>query len=551
MKRDKIIEKHSYSRPDIKRALSGRERILFKLNNNKDYPTSKLYDEWVKLKDKWNYYVTLCSVKNSQDFSSETLINELEYLSYGNIEINKFDLRITESFLKRGRIGHLSKHIGKTALNRLKSKVSSFEKDALEIAEFRSIQDWIDFKSSLKFKINDKSMNIHNLFDLLYSSKRHERKLAYNLITKSFASEKIDNIVNRLIHIRDEISKSSSFDNYEEFVESESFRDWDYKEAFYFKELVKEFIVPILCKIQERKSKKLNIIKLENYDDNIFFKGGNPNVKGSQNQIVKECINSLPSFMTEEIFDIANSMYDNKLIDAVKRKNKDHGAFCWSLDGTRDSFILINLMNNEDLPETFFHEFGHALQFYFSGDYKIHELRKTSRELLEIPSISLELFSQEVFHVFYGDRAEERKILHIINLLTLICKICILDDWQRIIYRNPNMSQEERNQFWEDAEREFTPWRTPNPERWKQDYTIFESPFYDLDYGIATICSFQLWMEYNSDKKSAIKKYLKLCSLGGKKDFQETLKHAKLENPFNRKTFKKITQRLNEFLEQY
>ena len=205
----------------------------------------------------------------------------------------------------------------------------------------------------------------------------------------------------------------------------------------------------------------------------------------------------------------------------------------------------------EDLPETFFHEFGHALQFYFSGDYNIHELRKTSRELLEIPSISLELFSQEVFHVFYGDRAEERKILHIINLLTLICKTCILDDWQRIIYRNPNMNQEERNQFWEDAEREFTPWRTPNPERWKQDYTIFESPFYDLDYGIATICSFQLWMEYNSDKKSAIKKYLKLCSLGGKKDFQETLKHAKLENPFNRKTFKKITQMLNEFLEQY
>ena len=358
MKRDNIIEKHSYIRPDIKRALSGRERILLKLNNNKDYPTSKLYDEWVKLKDKWNYYVTLCSVKNSQDFSNEMLINELEYLSYGNIEINKFDLRITESFFKRGRIGHLSKHIGKTALNRLKSKVASFEKDALEIAEFRSIQDWIDFKSSLKFKINHKSMNIHNLFNLLYSSKRHERKLAYNLITKSFASEKIDNIVNRLIHIRDEISKSSSFDNYEEFVESESFRDWDYIEAFYFKELVKEFIVPILCKIQERKSKKLNIIKLENYDDNIFFKGGNPNVKGSQNQIVKECINSLPSFMTEEIFDIANSMYDNKLIDAVKRKNKDHGAFCWSLDGTRDSFILINLMNNEDLPETFFHEFG-------------------------------------------------------------------------------------------------------------------------------------------------------------------------------------------------
>lgn len=551
MRTNYIIEKYSYKRPDLKRNLSGREKILNKLNNDKDYPTSKLYDDWVKLKDNWNFYVTLCSIKVSQDFSNEFLYNELEYLSYGNIEINKIDIKITEAILKRGRVGELSKYIGKTAIKRLKSKVSSFEKDALEMAEFRSIQDWLDYKNSLKFKVNGKSLDIHNIFDMLNSSKRKERKLAYNLIVKSFSSEKIDNIINRLIHIRDEISKSSSFENYEEFIESESFRDWDYKEAFYFKELVKEFIVPILTKIEERKGNRLSILNLENYDGNIFFKGGNPKIKGRQDQIVKDCINSLSEFMNEEVFNIAKSMLENNLIDASKRKYKDHGAFCWSLDGKKDSYILINMMNTEDLPETFFHEFGHALQFYYSGDYKIQELRRTSRELLEIPSITLELFSQEIFHKFYGKRTDEKKIIHIISLLTLICKICILDDWQRIIYRNPNMNQVERNKFWEDAEKEFTPWRTPNPERWKQDYTIFESPFYDLDYGIAAICSFQLWAEYKVSKKQAIKKYLKLCILGGKKDFQETLNYVNLENPFNRKTFKKIAQELNKFLEQY
>lgn len=551
MKAQYNIEKYSYKRPDLKKALSGRERILSKVNNDKSYSTAKLYDDWIKLKDNWNFYVTLCSVHASQDYSNEFYLSELEYIAYGNIEINKLDLKITESFLKRGRIGDLTKYIGKTATKRLRSKVFSFEKDALEIAEFRSIQDWIDYKNSLKFKVNSRLLDIHNIFDLLNSPKRKERKLAYDLITKSFSSDHIDNIVNRLIHIRDEISKSSSFDNYEEFIESESFRDWDYKEAFYFKELVKEFIVPILSKIQKKKSNKLNISKLENYDDNIFFKGGNPKVMGTQNKIVTRCINSLPEFMNYDIFNIANSMFENNLIDASKRRYKDYGAFCWLLDGTKDSYILINLMNNDDLPETFFHEFGHALQFFYSGDNKIHELRKTSRELLEIPSITLELFSQEIFYKFYGDKAEEKKIIHIISLLTLICKICILDDWQRIIYRNPNMSQEERNKFWEEAEREFTPWRTPNPERWKQDYTIFESPFYDLDYGIATICSFQLWMEYKVNKKGAIQKYLKLCKLGGKKDFQETLSYVKLENPFKRKTFKKIADELNNFLEKY
>lgn len=545
------IEKYTYKRPDVKRAISSRIKILYRLDNDKSYSTEDLYNEWVVLKDKWNFYLTLCSIHSSKDYSDEYWIYELDYLSQGSVEINKVDTQITESFLKRGRIGELSKYIGKIALNRFKSKVSSFEKDALEIAEYRSIQDWIDYRNSLKFRMNGKIMSIHDLFMMLYSTKRKERKDAYNLITKSFSTDRIDNILNRLIHIRDEISKSSSFDNYEEFIESESFRDWDYKEAFYFKELVKEFIVPILMDIQSRKSKRLNIHRLENYDDNIFFKNGNPKIKGNQREIIKKCIESLSEFTNEDISQIAVNMFNNNLIDATKRKYKTHGAYCWPIDGTEDSYILINSSNNNDLPETFFHEFGHAIHFYYSSDYHIYELRKSSREILEIPSISLELFSQDVFDKFYGKDSENKKILHIIGLLNLICKICILDDWQRVIYRNPNMNQEERNMFWENAEREFTPWLTPNPERWKEDYTIFESPFYDLDYGIATICSLQLWLEYKEDKKNALKKYLKLCSLGGKKDFQETLKCVKLENPFNRKTFKKISRELKNFLDSY
>ncbi len=551
MNTSNTLEKYTYERPDIKKAISGRMKILHKLNNDRSYPTKDLYDEWIILKDKWNFYLTLCSIHSSKDYLDEYWINELDYLSQSGIEINKIDVQITDSFLKRGRIGELSKYIGSIALKRFKSKTSSFEKDALEIAEYRSIQDWIDYRNSLKFRMHGKIMNIHNLFMMLYSTKRKERKDAYNLITRSFSNDKIDNILNRLIHIRDEISKFSSFDNYEELIESDSFRDWDYKEAFYFKELVKEFIVPILMEVQTRKSKRLNIRTLENYDENVFFKNGNPKIKGRQEDILKKCIESLHEFTNEDISDLAKSMFYDNLIDAKKRKYKIHGAYCWPIDGTSDSYILINMLNNNDLPETFFHELGHAIHFHYSSNYHIHELRKSSREILEIPSISLELFSQEVFDKFYGKESENKKMLHIISLLTLICKICILDDWQRVIYRNPNMSQDERNIFWENAEREFTPWVTPNPERWKQDYTIFESPFYDLDYGIATICSLQLWIEYKEDKGTTLKKYLKLCSLGGKKGFQETLKYAKLENPFNRKTFKKISKELKTFLERY
>jgi len=551
MKISTSIEKYKYKRPDIKKTLSARVRVLQKIKFDSRISTSKIYDEWVYQRDKWNLYYTLSSIYLAKNYKDEFWLNELNYISDGNIEINKIDIEITEAFLKRGRSGQLSKYIGKIAFNKLRSKISSLEKDVLEISEYRSIQEWIDYRNSLKFKHNGKNINIHDLSSLLYSTKRKERKDSYNLIKQAFSIEKIDNVLNRLIHIRDEISKSSSFDNYEEFIESESFRDWDYKEAFYFKELVKEFIVPILVDLQDRKSQRLQIQNLENYDENVFFKGGNPKIKGNQGKIIRDCIESLSEFMNDDLHKLARDMYASKLIDATKRKYKQHGAYCWPIDGTKDSYILINTLNDSDLPETFFHEFGHSIHFYYSGDYFIPELRRPSREILEIPSITLELFSQDVFYKFYGDKSDDKKMLHIIGLLTLICKICILDDWQRIIYRNPNMSQSERNSFWENAEREFTPWLTPNPERWKQDYTIFESPFYDLDYGIATICGLQLWTEFRINKKNAIKKYIKLCASGGKRDFQETLKYAKIENPFNRKTFKNISKELKDFLSNY
>jgi M3 family oligoendopeptidase len=546
----KYIGHYEYKRPNFIKSLRSRERILKRLNN-KIYPTESLYNNWCRVKDYWDFYYTLCSIGLTKFNSDGFWIEEINFFSDSGIILNQKDKEITNAFLQRGRVGELTKYIGKLAVKRLKSKIHNHQKTALEIAEYRSIQDWIQYRDSLKFQIKGKRFDIHSLFDNLLSTQRDIRKESYEMIKNSFSNDYIDNIMTRLVHLRDEISKSCNFENYEEFIESQSFRDWGSKEATEFKDAIKKYIVPIISSLQKSKKKRLNISKLEDWDEHIFWRRGNPKLCVSKKMLIKQYLYVIDSIFGEDITQIASDMFDNNFIDIELRKNKDVGAYCWSIDGTNESFISIKLQNTNDEPETFFHEFGHSLQFYFSGDYYIHELRKSTRELIEIPSITLELFLQDYFELFYGQKAREKKELHLINLLTLICKVCILDDWQRNLYKNPNWTIKERNKSWADAERTWSPWRKVNPERWKQDYTIFETPFYDLDYGIATICALQLWIESKTDKESSMKKYLMLCEMGGKKNLYEAMKSVKLKNPFDENTIKWISEELTIILKDY
>ena len=544
------IGHYEYRRPDFEKNLKSRVRVLKRLQN-KIYPTEKLYNEWCKAKDYWNFYYILCSVGLIKSNNDEFWIKEINFFSDYSIEINQKDSEITSAFLQRGRVGELTNYIGKLAIKRFRSRIHSREKTALEIAEYRSIQEWIQYKDSLKFIVDGKKVDIHGLFENLFSSHREIRKQAYGLIRECFCNSNIDNILNRLVHIRDEISKSCNFENYERFVEYEFFRDWGSNEAEHFKNSIKNYIVPIINSLQKSKKKRLHIMKLENWDEYVFWKRGNPKVLISRKSLKSKYISVIESIFGEDISQIAIDMFDNGLIDLRIQKNKDVGAYCWLLEGKHDSYISIKTQNIDDEPESFFHEFGHALQFYFSGDNYIQELRKPTRELMEISSITLELLSLDYYEIFYGQKAKERIELHLINLLVLICKVCILDDWQRNLYRNPNWTTKERNKSWANAEKMWTPWRVINPERWKQDYTIFETPFYDLDYGIATICALQIWIESKIDKESAMKKYLMLCEIGGKKNFQETLKQVKLKNPFEDETIKWISEQLKTILKDY
>ncbi len=536
-----------YKRPDATYHIEQRKKLLEKIIKSSQ-KTDVLFDEWTELRDLWENSCTITTIGLTAYYNNNYWMEESEYLGSFIPEISKLDESISSSFLKKGRVGDLKKYIGKLALDRLRASESNNEKVVLELVESRSIQDWIDFRQLFQIKMNNQDKNLTDVYNMINSKNRNERKKASEIINKYFSNEKLDNVLDRLVHIRDEISKSCDYENYEDLSEQESYREWGSDESFIFKESVKKYIVPILNKIQRKKAKLLGIKKLENYDEGIFWKKGNPKIILNNNEMVNKCIDGVYSIFGDTGYDLIRDMNKRGLLDVFPRNNKDLSACCWLLEGTNDSYIMASLYGSEDDPETFFHEFGHAFQFHLSGYNKIIELRTATRELIEIPSVTSELFSYELFDKFYGKNYKKRIFVHLTDLLLLICKVCILDEWQREIYRNPYLSSKERNIKWAEAEKKWMPWRKPNPERWKQDGTIFETPFYDLDYALAIICSLQIWLGSFNDKEESLKRFFDLCNIGGTKNFTNTIKMVDIKNPFLPETVKDVAKSIEKLL---
>ena len=66
-----------------------------------------------------------------------------------------------------------------------------------------------------------------------------------------------------------------------------------------------------------------------------------------------------------------------------------------------------------------------------------------------------------------------------------------------------------------------------------KQHHIFSSPFYYIDYVLASIVAMQFKEKMDEDFDAAFDDYVKLCELSGKYSFTETLPKVGLKIPFD------------------
>ena len=153
--------------------------------------------------------------------------------------------------------------------------------------------------------------------------------------------------------------------------------------------------------------------------------------------------------------------------------------------------------------------------------------------------MSMEYFTYGWMDKFFGDRKDDYLKMHFEDAAIFVPYGCMVDEFQHIVYANPDMTPQDRKDAWAKLEKEYRPHLDyeddpffANGGYWQRQSHIFQSPFYYIDYVLASICAMQYKVQMDENFDVAWNNYLKLCRLSAKDFYVNVIREAGLNSPF-------------------
>lgn len=249
-------------------------------------------------------------------------------------------------------------------------------------------------------------------------------------------------------------------------------------------------------------------------------------------------------------------MIEHELMDLENKPNKANTGYMTSLPDYKAPFVFSCFNHTIFDMEVLSHELGHAFAGYRAMRHQpIIDYAGVSTDIAEIHSMSMEQFCYPYAERFFGDKADKYRFQHLQEAITFVPFGVAVDEFQHIIYENPNLTPKERTYEWHKLEEKYMPWRryTDDPfmERggyWYHKIHIFLYPFYYINYTLTTMGAMEFKKRYAEDKKKAFADYLALCDAGGSKSYLELLKVAHLRVPFEEGSVKEAISYAKDIL---
>lgn len=255
---------------------------------------------------------------------------------------------------------------------------------------------------------------------------------------------------------------------------------------------------------------------------------------------------------TKEFMDF---MMENELFDVLGRKTKRAGGYMTYMPIYNSPFVFANFNGTSADVDVITHECGHAFQGYLSGKDPIREHSDIGMETAEIHSMSMEFFTQGWMGMFFGDRADDYIEMHLEDSAAFIPYGCMVDEFQHIVYENPDMTPAERHAAWLKLEKEYRPHMDYGDDKffgkggfWQKQAHIYDSPLYYIDYCLAQTCALQYKVKMDENYKAAWESYLKLCKLSASDFFTNMIKEVGLDSPFEPGCMKNIVEKLEKYV---
>jgi len=501
----------------------------------------------------------ICYIRHTVDTNDEFYKNEQDYLDEIQPLVQGLTTKYYEALVNSKFRTELENKWGKQLFDFAETQIKTFSPEVVEDLQLENklSSEYTKLVASAKIMFEGEERTLAQLQPFAESKDRTMRKKA-NEVRFSFYQEhqeKFDEIYDQLVKVRTRIAQKLGFNNFVELAYVRLSRtDYDAEMVANFRKQVKEHIVPLAVKLRERQAARIGIDSLKYYDESFSFKSGNAVPKGDPEWIIENG-KKMYEELSEETKEFFNYMIDTNLMDLVAKKGKASGGYCTYISDYQAPYIFSNFNGTSGDIDVLTHEAGHAFQVYSSRHYEVPEYNWPTYEAAEIHSMSMEFFTWPWMELFFKEDTEKYKFSHLSEALLFLPYGVAVDEFQHIVYENPELTPAERNNAWREIEKKYMPLRDYDGNQyleeggfWQRQGHIYTTAFYYIDYTLAQICAFQFWKKSRENHEAAWADYLHLCRQGGSKPFTELVKVANLLSPFEEGTVESVVGEIEAWL---
>lgn len=519
-----------------------------------------VHKQWYQLSGNYITAKRLANIRHDGNMIDEFYDKENAYYDEIEPKLKDFAIDHKKDLYHSKFRDELEKEIGSIAFCNMELSMRSFTKELIPLLQEENafVSKYSKLYASAAIDWDGEILNLSMLRKYQVDKDREVRRRACREGAKFFEdhAEEFDSIYDSLVKNRTRQAKLLGYDNYLPLGYDKMQRNcYGRAEVEQFRKQVKEILVPLASKIHNRRRERLQLDRLAFCDEAMNFKDGNPAPVGTPEEILLsgQKMYSELSPETKEFFDF---MQEYELFDVFGRKNKKNGGYMTYLPNYKAPFIYANFNGTAGDVDVITHECGHAFQGFVQRKEEVREKTNISMETAEVHSMSMEFFTEPWMELFFKDRTKEYIQMHLEEAITFIPYGCMVDEFQHIVYENPDMKPAERHAAWSKLEKIYKPHLDYEGDPfygkggyWQRQHHIYTMPFYYIDYCLAQTCALQFKVKIDEDYQDAWKKYLEFCKLGASGFFTDMIPTIGLTLPFEEGCLKHLAEKLEEKLQ--
>lgn len=550
-----------YTRPDFEAFQKLAEDNAEKIKNAVSYSEAKrIFLEFDKAESEFFDMGNIAYIRHTIDTSDEFYDKENEFLNEKTPELMPSLLAFSNAVYDSRFKPDFVAEFGEQMFAEIELRRKSFSEKNIPLLqkEARLCNEYEKIIASADILFDGKHLNLYGIMSYFENPDRNVRHDAYKAYSKFYESneENFERIWDELIKVRTEMGKNLGFENYIPLGYMNQGRtDYDEKDVAAFREQVREELVPFCAKLYEAQAKRIGVDKVKAYDEAYLFNDGNAVPVGDDDFLIEQA-REMYHDMSKETGEFVDFMLGHDLLDVKNKPKKASTGYMTGLNSIKAPFVFSCFNHTTGDVQVLTHEFGHAFAGYMAmRNQPVSTYYSESTDIAEIHSMSMEQFAYPYAEKFFGDKADKFRFSHLQEALTFVPFGVAVDEYQHIVYANPELTPKQRTAEWKKLEEKYMPWREYDDIDffakggwWYHKIHIFLYPFYYINYTLTTMGAMEFKKKMHEDKESAWKDYLNLCKVGGSLGYKETLKYANLSLPFEKGSVKRAVSYAEDIL---